>query len=67
MIDTITQNILTLSKSEQQQLFKIMTAHAGLISKILPGMPLIESIQSGRFNSSNDPVIQAYLDWKNTK
>jgi hypothetical protein len=63
MIDTINHNIQNLTASEQDQLFHMLTNHAGILIKLIPDAPLLRYIVSG-YTTNNDPVIQAYTAWK---
>ena len=63
MIDVLNQNISTLSQSEQDQLFELLTDNARLFLKLIPSAPLLKYIVSG-YTDSTDPVIQAYTAWK---
>lgn len=66
MTTTLQQNVMALTKNEQSRLFRMLTDNSDLLAKVLPDITLIRVIQSGNFNlDSNDPVVQAYLDWKN--
>jgi hypothetical protein len=65
MTYNLTQNILQLSKPEQQRLFRILTDNADILNKIIPNIVLLEYISTGNTsNITNDPVIQAYNIWK---
>ena len=63
MINTLNQHIATLSQSEQEQLFKVLTDNARLLLKLIPDAPLLKYIVSG-YTDNTDPVIQAYTAWK---
>ena len=68
MPGTIAQNVMSLTKSEQEQLFSIVNDHADLLIKVIPQVPLLEYIATGvAIDSINDPLIQAYNAWKNQK
>ena len=68
MTGTIAQNVMSLTKSEQEQLFSIVNDHADLLIKVIPQVPLLEYIATGvAIDSINDPLIQAYNAWKNQK
>jgi hypothetical protein len=65
MTYNLTQNILQLSRPEQQRLFRILTDNADILNKIIPNVVLLEYISTGNTsNITNDPVIQAYNIWK---
>lgn len=65
MTYNLTQNILQLSKPEQQRLFRVLTDNADILNKIIPNIVLLEYISTGNTsNITNDPVIQAYNIWK---
>jgi hypothetical protein len=64
MIDTLTQNILQLSKTDQEQLFKMLSENAIILIKVIPTAPLLKYIVTG-YTDSNNEIIQAYDSWKN--
>jgi hypothetical protein len=65
MTYNLTQNILQLSRPEQQRLFRILTDNADILNKIIPNVVLLEYISTGNTSGiTNDPVIQAYNIWK---
>jgi len=65
MTHNLNQNILNLSKNEQTKLFELITHNAELFAKLIPNLELLESIKTQTFNHANDPVVVAYLAWKN--
>jgi len=65
MANTIEQNALNLNKQEIDCLFKILTDNVDILIKVMPGIPLLDYIATGTIADSNNPIIQAYNDWKN--
>jgi hypothetical protein len=65
MIDILTQNILELNTSDREQLFKVLSENTSILIKVLPTAPLLKYIVTG-YTDSDNPVIQAYIAWKNT-
>ena len=63
MIDIMTQNILNLSKTEQDAVFKMLSENANILIKVLPNAPLLAYIVSGS-SDDNSPIAQAYAAWK---
>jgi hypothetical protein len=63
MIDALTQNVLNLTKSEQDQLFRVLTENAGILIKVLPDSMLLAHIINDKV-TDNSPIIQAYSAWK---
>jgi hypothetical protein len=66
-IDTINYAISNLTNSEKEALFELVTNHASLVDKLLPGLPLLQHIKSKTPQADNDPLLEAYLAWKNKK
>ena len=64
MIDALNQNIQNLSRSEQEQLFKLLSENIEILIKLIPDAPLLKYIKSG-YTTNDNPVIQAYSAWKN--
>ena len=65
MTSTIAQNVMSLTKSEQEQLFSIVNDHADLFVKVMPQIPLLEYIVTGvAIDAINDPLVHAYNAWK---
>lgn len=66
MTGNLTQNVIQLSKQDRERLFQVLTDHADLLAKIIPGVPLLEYIVTGNtLDAKNNAVIQAYDIWKN--
>jgi hypothetical protein len=63
MIDTLTQNALSLTETEQDSLFRMLTDYADILTKIIPNAPLLDYIVTG-IPQSDDPIIRAYVAWK---
>ena len=62
-LEFITKNVLTLTAEEQDLLFKILTNHADLMSKILPDLPLLDFIRTGNTPYDHE-IIEAYTKWR---
>jgi len=66
MTGTLAQNVMSLSKSEQEQLFGLLNNHANLLNKVIPHIPLLEYIAAGVIvDTATDPMVQAFNAWKN--
>jgi len=65
MIDLLTQNILTLNKTDQAQVFRMLSDNADVLIKVIPNAPLLVSIISG-MPVDDSPIIQAYTAWKHS-
>jgi hypothetical protein len=66
MTGSLTQNVMQLSKQDQERLFQVLTDHADLLTKVIPNVPLLEYIVTGStLGSNNNAIIQAYEVWKN--
>jgi len=65
MESTLTK-ILNLNADEQARLFEMLTNNADILTKIVPDIPLVEYLATGKDTSANDQqIIQAYTAWKN--
>jgi len=64
-IPTITQTIIGLPQDEKHVLFQIISEHAGLLDKIMPGLPLIGHA-TGQQVLTN-PLATEYTVWLNAK
>jgi len=64
-MNTIDQNIINLSKKDQDRLFRLLRDNADILTKVIPNLPLLEHICNGINNNSNNLIIQAYDAWKN--
>jgi len=53
---------MNLEPSERDQVFALMTQHAALLSKVIPGAPLLDLISHGI--EDNSIVSQAYVAWQ---
>jgi hypothetical protein len=61
----LTQNLASLSATEAQCLFRLCHDNAALLSKIVPGVPLLEYITTGQSTLLMDhAIIQQYEVWK---
>ena len=58
----ITQNILKLNKTEQDQLFRLLVDNVDLLLKAIPSSSLLIYIKTGKPVDDN-PIIQAYSAW----
>jgi len=63
-IQTITEAIGQLSPSETHKLFLLVADHAGLIEKIVPGLPLI--VHALGKQTLVDPLAETYDNWLNS-
>ena len=66
-MNTIDQNIINLSKKDQDRLFRLLKDNADILTKVIPNLPLLEHIRSGTTNNSNNLIVQAYSAWNTTK
>jgi hypothetical protein len=64
-MNSIDQNVINLSKRDQDRLFRLLKDNADILTKVIPNLPLLEYICSGVTNNSNNLIIQAYDAWKN--
>lgn len=61
----LTQNLASLSATDTQRLFRLCHDNADLLSKIIPGVPLLQYIISGQATLLMDhAIIQQYEAWK---
>jgi hypothetical protein len=67
MINTLSQNVIALSEQERARLFRMLTDHADVLRKVLPGLSILEGIHSNNLIDTNDPVVQLYMIWKNAQ
>jgi hypothetical protein len=65
MLDLLTQNILNLNKTEQAQLFRMLSDHANILIKVVPNSPLLIGIVRG-VPVDDSPITQAYNAWKHS-
>jgi len=64
---TLTQNIMSLTANERATLFAILTEQIDILIKVIPEITLLRLIKSGNFAGyEQDPMVQAYLVWKQT-
>ena len=63
-MNTLDQNVINLDKRDQDRLFRLLRDNADLLIKVIPNLPLLEYIQTGKINSSDHEIIQAYIAWK---
>ena len=66
-MNSIDQNVINLSKRDQDRLFRLLRDNADILTKVIPNLPLLEYIRSGITNNSDNLIIQAYNVWKITK
>lgn len=55
---------MNLNNREQDRLFRLLRDNADILVKVIPNIPLLEYIQTGKINSSKHEIIQAYMAWK---
>jgi hypothetical protein len=61
----LTQNLASLSTADAHHLFRLCHDNAALLSKIIPGVPLLEYIITGNTTLLMDhAIIQQYEAWK---
>ena len=64
-MNTFNDNIMNLTEKEKDQLFRLISTNADILDKIIPGLPLLEYILTGKDTGTNDDrVFQAYSFWK---
>ena len=64
---TLAQNIMSLTANERATLFAILTEQIDILIKVIPEITLLRLIKSGDFAGyEQDPMVQAYLVWKQT-
>ncbi len=57
---------MSLSKQEQDHLFRLLTDNANILAKVIPNIPLLDYIITGNTTLANSSeVIKAYDAWKN--
>jgi hypothetical protein len=66
-MNSIDQNVINLSKRDQDRLFRLLRDNADILTKVIPNLPLLEYIRSGVTNNSDNLIIQAYNVWKITR
>jgi len=66
MLDFLSHQIMTnLDSQEKATLFSLLTEHASLVEKIIPGAPLINYI---KYNDAfADPIVAEYESWKSKR
>ena len=64
-IPTITQTIIGLPQDEKHALFQIISEHAELLDKIMPGLPLIGHATGQQVLTH--PLATEYTAWLNAK
>lgn len=62
---TITQAVYNLTDAEKQILFQLVTDHADLLNKIIPGLPLVGHVIGQE--KSTHPFAKQYDSWLNAK
>ena len=60
------QRFAVLTDNERDEMFQMLTDHAGIISKIFPDSTLMSYVVSG-VPKDDHMVTRAYTLWKNTK
>jgi len=63
-MNTLDQNVMNLNKRDQDRLFRLLRDNADILVKVIPNIPLLEYIQTGKIDSSDHEIIQAYMAWK---
>lgn len=64
---TLAQNIMSLTANERATLFAMLTEQIDILIKVIPEITLLRLIKSGDFAGyEQDPMVQAYLVWKQT-
>jgi len=66
MLDFLSHQIMTnLDSQEKATLFSLLTEHADIVEKIIPGAPLINYI---KYNDAfDDPIVLEYNTWKSKR
>ena len=64
-VPTITQTIIGLPQDEKHVLFQIISEHAALLDKIMPGFPLIGHATGQQVLTH--PLATEYTVWLNAK
>lgn len=62
---TITQAIYDLTDDEKLELFQLVTDHGKLLSKLMPGLPLISHVIGQE--SITHPLAKQYDSWLDAK
>lgn len=62
-LEFITQNVMSLSDSEKDELFQLITDHVDIFTKILPDLPLLDYIRHGT-NPYDHELVDLYITWK---
>jgi hypothetical protein len=64
---TLAQNIMSLTANERATLFAMLTEQIDILIKVIPEITLLRLIKSDNFTGyEQDPMVQAYLVWKQT-
>lgn len=63
-MNTLDQNVINLSVKDQDRLFRLLRDNADILTKVIPNLPLLEYILTGKINSGDHEIIQAYSAWK---
>jgi len=66
MFDILSHQIMTnLDSQEKATLFLLLTEHADIVEKLIPGTPLINYI---KYNDAfADPIVAEYESWKSKR
>lgn len=62
-VDKLTKNLDNLNSEELEILFQVLTDNARLLDRIMPGVPLINYILTGKGDTAH-ALIHAYTVWK---
>lgn len=63
--ETLTQAVMQLTATERHQLFELLTNHATLLDRLLPGLPIIMHITKQQ--RLDHFLAVEYDQWSNTK
>jgi len=63
-LEMITHNMSKLSTTEIDELFSMLTEHSDILFKIVPDMPLIKYIATGKYDTAYEGTISVYDEWK---
>jgi hypothetical protein len=63
-MNTLDQNVMNLNNRDQDRLFRLLRDNADILVKVIPNIPLLEYIHTGKINSGEHEIIQAYMTWK---
>lgn len=66
-LNALTQSILDLSKSEQAQLCQVLKDNATIFYKIIPEIPLVSYIATGKLDGLTQEVLDMYNEHQSAK